>query len=324
MSEIQLVAPNIVVYKGQRKKLAPYGKSSDGFWTKQDMLELARAKKLVVTSTMTRKDLAAELICTLFTSLHVAGSDIKLDEDYRIWRADILHKPWKVLGTNFDYQREFTSKVTSYIAFSLWMYGVVANDLPSPYYDFNQDEENPFEEENPFGVKEEENPDNYWWNGSKAHQLLLSINQTHKFISLDSQTLDTQDDPEFCRSKITKEPVGQGDRFRSYICGIMTEYNAEFVVNQMNKKGFVAYSSRMNPAPANTKNTIVDSSLRPRFVDYLDEDEYPFFHSRLVNDLKQFCVYVNIFDPVNYRPAEEDDGLFSTLLCVLKENCTDE
>jgi len=322
MSEIQLVAPNIVVYKGQRKKLAPYGKSSDGFWTKQEMLELAREKKLVVTSAMTRKDLAAELICTLFTSLHVTGGDIKLDENYQIWRADILQKPWKALGSNFDYQDEFRNKVTGYIAFSLWMYGVVANDLPSPYYDFNQEEENPFEVENPFGV-EEANSDNHWWNGSKAHQLLISINQTYKFISLDSQTIDKEDDPEHCRELIGKETTGKGI-YRSYICGIMTESNAEFVINQMNKKGFVAYSSKMNPAPANTKNTIVDSSLRPRFMDYFDEDEYPFFHPRLVNYLKQYCVYVNIFDPVNYRPAEEDDGLFSTLLCVLKENCTDE
>ncbi len=142
------------------------------------------------------------------------------------------------------------------------------------------------------------------------------------FITVDSQTIDTLGSHPDCLVSSKTALSLSINSYRSYLVGIVSKTAAKTIIQEMNIRGFVVWSTGMyGYSFKKVKNTILDSTLRPKAKDEL---EMPFYNPELKEELLENYCYIMLLDPVNHRPAEDEDGLFTTLLCVLEDNCKEK
>ncbi len=322
-----LIAPNRIEWSGETKMVAAFGKSADGFWMKRDLQDIAESLGVKDVYGMTRAQLASSLLCMIKDRpdkkfVYGESNAEKTSNEFLEW-FDAKNKEdeyppasWTPLGKNHHHAHWFQTNIQTSFDFSMYMYGVIIGQLPSPLCDFQRDDDLI---EKPLRL----NKDNAWW-GGKAHALLVKMNETLLFTSLDSRTISAKGNEEKCMINPTEALAKSVFNNRAYLVGIMPEKKADDFVRDMNMRGFVCWRTGMQK-PDDKDLHRVTKSISDFHIEMKSCDKLVRLNDgELYSKLRESHVYVNLFDPKNHRPAEDEDGLFTVALCELTHACGDQ
>ncbi len=344
MSYATLVHPNRIAYDGETKIVAGFGRSADGFWMKTDLLGFAKQFDVKDADKLTRAQLASALLCRIAgpeTDFRDNRSNVKNESklftawfDKKVAKNPYPTEYWTPLQKNGRHKEWFHANVENQADFGMYMYGVLIGLLPSPLCDFKNgvDSHRTHVHKKTHAHKakqQHDNPANSWWGGD-AHALLVKMNEPTdngiSFTSLDSRTITAKGNEHECKSEPSEALETSVFSNRAYLVGIMTKEAAPNFVRNMNQRGFVCWCTGMQkPGEKDlhyVTKSVTDFNIEMKSCDKLMRLSP---HSPLLLEkLRNTHYYVNMFDPHNHRPAEDENGLFTVALCVLQDSCPSE
>lgn len=211
------------------------------------------------------------------------------DSQLLAWEKDmqVPKITWASLSLTSTWQNFFKKNIRNTNDFANYMYGVSIQRYPCPFK-----EKSDIKSLNP-----------------SAQKLLVDMNQTRRFITGKFKNSESMSG--------YHSPVNRSVS-RAHLTAFIPTRDCLRFENEMSARDFFCFSQALGAPKVPVQKTTCDLTLDTPFPYSWHFDS---MHPQLQDQLREHWRQVHILDPVSFRAAQDPDGLFTMVLCVLKNMC---